>query len=72
MQNNVSILGLHSHSGLERDLRMPKHIVLIDEEFVELFFDCPKNKFKHGGKTYYKIPILSFVHKGGIFKNLNE
>lgn len=63
---------LHSHSWLERELRFPKHIVLVDAEYKEIFENSliPIEPFKHGGVIYYKVPILSFVYKGGVFKNL--
>lgn len=63
---------LHSHSGLERENRFPKHIVLIDVCFEELFADSPTQKFFYEGKEYLKVNILDFVKKGGIFKNLSE
>ena len=69
---------MHSHSGLERTLTdkniANKSHVLIDKEFGEKFTDCPSliKLFKHNGKEYYKVPILTFVRKGGVFKNLLE
>ena len=65
---------LHSHSGLERDLKFPKHTVLIDAAFGA-------QVHKHGFKTvlflshgheYLKVNILDFVNSGGVFKNLSE
>ena len=61
---------LHSHSALERDLKLPKSIVLVDEEFGDRFFE--KKPFKFHGVDYYKVPILSFVNQGGVFKNLTK
>lgn len=63
---------LHSHSGLERELDMPKHTVLVDESFKSLFASEPYTLFRHNGKRYIKVNILSFVKKGGLFKNLSE
>ena len=63
---------LHSHSGLERELRLPKYVVLIDVSFGYLFMDEPKKTFKHDGKTYYKVMTQSFVRKGGVFRNLSK
>lgn len=63
---------LHSHSGLERELKFKKHTVLVDEKFKGLFLDDTIEPFKHGGVNYYKVPILSFVNKGGIFKNFMQ
>ena len=60
---------LHSHSGLERELRFPKHMVLVDEEYKDMFLGDTIEKFKYNGTIYYKVPILSFVSKGGTFKN---
>ena len=68
------LLQLHSHSVLERDLKFPKHIVLVDACFASVFH---KNgidtvPFKCNGIEYIKVPILAFVHAGGHFKNLSE
>lgn len=63
---------LHSHSGLERELRLPKHVVLIDVAFGHLFMDEAKRPFKHDGRNYYKVLTQSFVKKGGIFRNLSK
>ena len=68
---------LHSHSGIERELKMPKHLVLVDEEYEDfLLGDSLKEhiKFhcvKYNGKVYLQVPIMMFVKNGGIFKNLN-
>ena len=61
---------LHSHSALERELRMPKHLVLIDAKFPSASISDSVIPFKYRGVEYYKVPILSFVNKGGVFKNL--
>jgi hypothetical protein len=63
---------LHSHSGLERELNFPKHIVLVDEEYKELFMQNTIEPFRYNGKTYYKVPTLSFAEKGGAFKSFME
>jgi hypothetical protein len=63
---------LHSHSGLERELKFKKHVVLVDEEYKHMFLEDTIEKFKYLGKVYYKVPILSFVRKGGIFKNFTS
>lgn len=60
---------LHSHSGLERELKFPKHKVLVDEEYKGMFIEDTIEPFKYMGKVYYKVPILSFVRNGGHFKN---
>lgn len=60
---------LHSHSGLERELKFKKHIVLVDEKFKVLFLEDTIEPFKYNGVNYYKVPILSFVKNGGHFKN---
>ena len=61
---------LHSHSALERDLKLPKSIVLIDEEFGDRFIE--KKPFRVRSTDYYKVPILSFINQGGVFKNLTK
>lgn len=60
---------LHSHSGLERDMNIPKHIVLVDEQFKGLFASDMIQPLKYCGNLYYKVPIMSFVNNGGVFKN---
>lgn len=63
---------LHSHSGLERDLRFPKHTVLVDAKFAHMFSGEPCVPFTHNHIEYVKVNILSFANKGGVFKNLSE
>lgn len=67
-------INLHSHSELERKLNFPKHIVLIDARFKDLFADggIRIEPFKYDGVEYYKVPILAFARKGGEFKNLDK
>jgi hypothetical protein len=61
---------LHSHSGLERDLRFPKHIVLVDDKYKYMFDGETCVPFRHNGVDYIKVSTLSFANKGGVFKNL--
>lgn len=61
---------LHSHSGLERELKFPKKYVLIDEKYGEMFGDALVKPFTHEGRDYYKVNIYLFWRKGGVFKNL--
>lgn len=68
---SVGVVQLHSHSGLERELRMPKYVVLVDVKYRNLFVDCPIVDVSYGGVTYCKVPIKAFVKNGGLFKNLN-
>lgn len=68
--SNIDIL--HSHSGLERILNIPKHIVLVDEEFRDRFNHDTIESFKYNGVAYYKVPTISFVNNGGIFKNFER
>lgn len=69
---------LHSHSGIERELKMPKHLVLVDEEYEDsIISDSIREsikfkKIKYKQRTYLEVPIMMFVKNGGIFKNLNE
>ena len=63
---------LHSHSGLERELDMEKRFVLVDEEFKNRFIKDNIEAVVYNNITYYKVPILSFVKNGGVFKNLNQ
>ena len=68
---------LHSHSGIERDVRelaKDKFHVLIDEEYKYMFEDCGVKlvPFTHNGVKYYRCTTYSFFRKGGIFKNLDK
>lgn len=62
---------LHSHSALERELRMPKSTVLVDAEYAELFKGHILMSYRFNGVEYLKVNILLFVHTGGVFKNLS-
>lgn len=72
--SNLTIL--HSHSALERELKFPKHKVLVDERFEEKLLSDGLGKsvkFKRktiNGVTYIEVPIMLFVKNGGVFKNL--
>ena len=63
---------LHSHSKLENDMNIPKHIVLVDEQFKGLFAGDMIQPLKYCGNLYYKVPIMSFVNNGGVFKNFAQ
>ena len=60
---------LHSHSGLEKELNMPKHLVLVDEQYKSMFVKDNIIPITCHGINYYKVPIMSFVKNGGHFKN---
>ena len=64
---------LHSHSAIEREKKFPKHIVLVDKEYKSMFAEgaISLEPYKYNWITYYKVPILSFVKKGGQFKNFD-
>jgi hypothetical protein len=57
---------------LERDLRFPKHTVLVDAKFANNFDGEPCVPFTHNRIEYVKVNILSFANKGGVFKNLRK
>ena len=63
---------LHSHSGLERNLKLSKRFVLVDERFEYLFSDVTRKPFRHRGIMYVQVPLVSFVRRGGVFKNNDE
>lgn len=63
---------LHSHSGLERDLKLPKHVVLVDAMFAHLFVKGVTAPFKYNGVEYIKVDVRDFIENGGMFKNLNS
>ena len=68
---------LHSHSGLEREIKYPKHKVLVDEEYEDMLTDGTlKNQIKFSrvklnNVTYIELPVSLFIKNGGIFKNLS-
>ena len=70
MSNGVTYL--HSHSVIERDLKFPKHIVLVDKEYGHLFKDKNTKDFRYEDKDYIKVNILDFVHAGGFFRNFSS
>lgn len=61
--------GLHSHSAIERELVFPKNKVLVDAKYKDLFEEWETEPYAYENVLYYKVPILSFVKKGGVFKN---
>lgn len=63
---------LHSHSGIEKKLMFPKNIVLVDNKYKDLFVSCKTSKMMYNGIEYLKVPILSFVYKGGVFKPFDK
>lgn len=69
MSSNISYL--HSHSGIEREVRMQKRFVLVDEKYKGMFSDCGTEvvPFFYQNKKYYQVPIMAFVNNGGIFRN---
>lgn len=66
---------MHNHSGLEKEIRFPKRFVLVDESFRDRFHPKAIEDFsvtRYGQKfNFIKVPILDFIRKGGVFKNLN-
>ena len=68
MSHGLSIL--HSHSGLEREMKLPKHVVVVDAKFANLFANERIYPFKHNGVEYVRVPVRSFLEQGGVFKNL--
>lgn len=61
---------MHSHSGLERELRFPKDKVLIDKKYGDMFEDALLKPFSHNGHDYFKVNTYIFWKRGGVFKNL--
>lgn len=61
---------LHSHSAIEREKRLPKHVVLVDEEYEKMFKKAVP--FVYNNKMYLQVPILEFVKNGGVFKNFDD
>lgn len=68
---------MHSHSGLEREIKYPKHKVLVDEEYEDVLIDTALkksikfNRVKYNNVTYIEVPIMLFVKNGGVFKSLD-
>lgn len=69
---SVGVTYLHSHSGLEKMLNFPKRVVLVDAQYRNMFLDCYVETFSYNKVNYIKVPILTFVKRGGVFKNLIE
>ena len=67
MSNGVKYL--HSHSAIEREIKLPKHLVIVDVEYEDLFKNNAIKPFKFAGVEYIKVPTLAFVKNGGVFKN---
>ena len=67
-----TIRGLHSHSALERELNLPKDIVLVDARFERAFVNAKYTvtPVRYGQTDYVKVPVLAFVKFGGKFKNV--
>ena len=63
---------LHSHSWLEREMKIEKRFVLVDTVFADLFLNDAVKKITVQRKVYLRVTTLSFVRKGGIFKNLDS
>ena len=61
---------LHSHSALERELKFPKDKVLVDTCYGDRFDDTMKESFVYHEKKYLQVPILAFIERGGVFKNI--
>ena len=59
---------LHSHSALERELKIPKRKVLVDTEYGELF--PTKVPFHYNKVDYFMVDTYTFFRRGGVFKNL--
>lgn len=67
------LTAIHSHSGLERELKFPKYTVLVDACYASTFYKygVDTTPFRYNGVEYIKVPILDFVKAGGLFKNLD-
>ena len=63
---------LHSHSGLERQIKLPKHVVLVDIKYKDLFAYEPCSIVEYNNKEYIKVNIRTFIRKGGLFKNYEK
>ena len=63
---------MHSHSALEREKKIPKHVVIVDECFENRFDGIEIKHVKFGKKSYLQVPIMAFINAGGVFKNLSE
>ena len=64
---------LHSHSGIERELSMSKHWVLVDIKFLPMFspFDMG-DVFTKKDVKYVEVKTSAFVAKNGVFKNYDK
>lgn len=60
---------LHSHSAIERAMLFPKNVVLVDEKYADMFSGTETSAYEFEGVRYIKVPILSFIRNGGVFRN---
>ena len=63
---------LHSHSWLERELGLPKNQVLVDAKFIHMFACDKVTPIEYCNVKYFKVPTISFVKQGGLFKNFSS
>lgn len=68
MSRGVNIL--HSHSGIEVEMKLPKHIVLVDEKYKDMF--SRSTPYSYNGNMYLKVSTKEFADNGGVFKFLRE
>lgn len=66
-------LGLHSHSGIEREMNMSKSKVVVDIKFAPMFevFELGQS-FTWRGNKYIEVDTMAFVRNNGVFKNFSE
>ena len=71
---SLNVEYMNSHSGLERELNMPKHLVLVDAQFAGRFIGkgIKTTPFEYLKIKYAKVPTMQFVNLGGIFKNFSR
>lgn len=72
---SLSYEKLHSHSWLERELKMKNCYVLVDERYEDVVSDGELDKFKpfvYEGVKYIKVPTIVFVKHNGVFKNFRN
>ena len=61
---------LHSHSGIEAEMKFSKHFVLVDEKYEDMF--SKSTPYVYNNKTYLKVSTLEFANNGGQFKYLKD
>ena len=66
-------LGLHSHSGIEREFGMKTNKVLVDFKFAPMFDLSEIGEiYTRQGMKYVEVDTMAFLRHNGVFRNFSE